>query len=116
MTFPRKFKHLIEIEKMDVVTPSHLWLTYCVCAVKPESCGWGGWTIEAVFSDPYAKQGEHVLNAQNEQRCPRCGGDTFRTGASYRFDLSDNQTSPIGIPGIDYNVVPIEYTDDESTS
>ena len=109
MAFPRKFRHLIETKTGDVITPSHVWITYCACAVNRDSCGWGGWTLEAVFHDPKAKAGEKVLDAQTDQLCPVCGGETYRTGASYRFDLSSNQTSPIEM---DYDVAPVEYTDE----
>jgi len=109
VAFPRKFRNLLEIEKESVTTPSHVWVTYCVCAVKQNSCGWGGWTLEAVFSDPNAKAGESLLKAQTDQKCPVCGGETFRTGASFRFDLSSNQTSPVDF---EYNGLPMEFTDD----
>jgi hypothetical protein len=107
--FPLKFKHLLEIDKGDIKTPSHVWVTFCVCAVNNESCGWGGWTLEAVFSDSKAKAGEHVLSSQTDQICPICGGGTFRTGATYRFDLSSNQTCPIDY---EHEVVPMEYSDE----
>ncbi|RPI76185.1 MAG: hypothetical protein EHM45_13680 [Desulfobacteraceae bacterium] len=110
MAFPRKFKHLLEIDKGDITTPSHVWITYCVCAVNKDSCGWGGWTLETVFSDPNSKAGENLLPSQTDQKCTACGGVTYRTGVSYRFDLSSNQDSPID--EFEYDVVPIEYTDE----
>ena len=109
MAFPLKFKHLLEINKGDITTPSHVQVTYCVCAVSTNSCGWGGWSLEAVFNDPNATAGENILTAQTDQKCPVCGGETFRTLASYRFDLSSNQTSPIDY---EYDVSPMEYTDE----
>ena len=108
--FPLKFKPLLETKKEDITTPSHVWVTYCVCAINNDSCGWGGWTLEAVFSNPESKAGENILPSQNEQRCPNCGGETFRTEASYRFDLSVNQSRPE--PGIDYDITPMKYKDE----
>lgn len=108
MAFPRKFKHLLEIDKGEITTPSHVYATYCVCAINDDSCGWGGWTLEAVFSDPKSKAGENLLHAQTDQVCPDCGGQTFRTAVSYRFDFSSNQSSPISH---EYDTVPIKYTD-----
>ncbi len=108
--FPLKFKPLLEIKKEDIATPSHVWVTYCVCAVDKNSCGWGGWTLEAVFSKPESKAGENILPSQDEQRCPKCGGETFRTEASHRFDLSENQKRPQ--PEIDYDIKLMEYTDE----
>ena len=109
MAFPRKYKNLIETEKEDVTTPSHAWITYCVCAVNYNSCGWGGWSLEAIFHNPNANAGEKILEAQTNQVCPVCGGETYRTGVSYRFDLSSNQASP---DNFEYNGLPMEFTDD----
>ena len=38
MAFPRKFKHLLEIELKDVETPDYVWITYAVCAVEKDAC------------------------------------------------------------------------------
>ncbi|MRR55059.1 MAG: hypothetical protein EG822_11190 [Deltaproteobacteria bacterium] len=113
MGFPRKFKELLEIEKEDVEKPEEAWLTYAVCATEKDSCGWGGWMLEAVWKNTSDKEKPQFLNANDEQVCPRCGRETFRTGASYRFVLSSDQTPTGAIPDIDYEVLPIEYDKDE---
>jgi hypothetical protein len=110
MAYPLKFKSLLEIKKKDITKPSHVWITYAVCATSHKSCGWGGWMLEAVFSNPKAKAGEYILPSLSEQICPNCGKELFRTGASYRCDISKNQKSNSGVPGVDYLVVPIKYT------
>ncbi len=112
MGFPRKFKELLEIELADVDTPEVAWLTYAVCATEKDSCGWGGWMLEAALKGR-SKNGEFdALSACDEQICPSCGRETFRTGATLKFIPSADQTSHIGIPGVDYEVIPIEYDED----
>lgn len=109
MAFPRKFKELLQIEQEDVEKPEEAWLTYAVCATEKDSCGWGGWMLEALWKNTSEKP--QFLNANDEQICPRCGRETYRTGAGYRFTLSPDQT-PIGVvAGVDYEDSPIEYED-----
>jgi hypothetical protein len=105
MAFPRKFKHLLEIELQDVTAPDEVILTYAVCAVEKGSCGWGGWYIECAFS-----KGK-LINAMDEQICPRCGKPLYRTGASVRFESSKNQTFMYQ-EGVNYESDAIEYDDD----
>ena len=112
MPFPRKFRHLIELELEDVEPPDYVWLVYAVCAVRSEGCGWGGWMIEAAFKRTGERHptvtGDKLLSSMDEQTCPRCGGETYRTGAALRLEPSKDQTPPRR-PGVDYEVVPIEY-------
>jgi hypothetical protein len=114
MAFPRKFQHLLEIELGDVETPDYVWLVYAVCAVTAEGCGWGGWMIEGAFQRSEERHptgtGDRLLPAMDEQVCPRCGRETFRTGTQIRFEPSPDQSQPWQ-PGRDYEVVPIEYED-----
>jgi hypothetical protein len=77
--------------------------------MNKDSCGWGGWTLEAVFSSANAKAGENLLESQTDQKCPVCGSETFRTEASYRFDLSENQNSAVDF---EHCTGPIEYGDE----
>ena len=42
VAFPRKFKHLLEIECEDRRAPPQAWLTYAVCGVTQDACGWQG--------------------------------------------------------------------------
>ena len=114
MPFPRKFQSLLEIERDDVSVPDYVWLVYAVCAVSEDACGWGGWMIEGAFekgdgSHP-TSTGDALLPAVDQQVCPRCGRETFRTGASVRMVPSDDQKPPLE-PGIDSEVSPMEYDD-----
>jgi hypothetical protein len=111
MGFPRKFKDLLEIELQDVDRPDEAWLTYAVCAVEKDSCGWGGWMLEAALKDTGKDGAFNALSASDEQVCPRCGRQTFRTGATIKFVQSADQSHPSGVPGVDYEVTPIEYKD-----
>jgi hypothetical protein len=117
MAFPRKFQPLIEIERGDVAVPDYVWLVYAVCAVTQDACGWGGWMIEAAFQGDGKGTGDHptatgdaLLPAMDEQICPVCGGETYRTGASVRMVPSEDQRLPQE-PGVDYEVADIEYED-----
>lgn len=114
MGFPRKFKDLLEIELEDVAAPDYCWLTYSVCGCEPDSCGWGGWTIEvaAQFDENGAPRSahKHKLTAVNEQKCPDCGKETFRTGATIRLEKSADQEPELK-PGVDYELAPIKYDD-----
>jgi len=111
MPFPRKFKHLLEIELSDVEAPDYVWLTYAVCACRKDSCSWGGWMIEAAFKKTEEKHpnptGDKVLPAIMDQVCPECGKPTFRTAASIRMIPSEDQKQP----KFDYESLPIEYED-----
>jgi len=49
MGFPRKFKALLETKLNDVESPDYLWLTYAVCAMSTDACGWGGWIVDGAF-------------------------------------------------------------------
>lgn len=114
MPFPRKFQHLLELELEEVDAPDYIWLVYAVCAVTPEGCGWGGWMIEAAFKRTDENHptgtGDRLVPASDHQTCPRCGRETYRTGAALRMVPSDEQTPPLR-PGIDYELVAPEFDD-----
>ncbi len=100
MTFPTKFKDLIELEDKDVEKPEQVFVTYSVCACETHSCGWGGWTLESV-------RRRTELPADTNQRCPRCRRDLYRTGVSLLLEPTADQ------PVADHvETVPIEYADD----
>lgn len=115
MSFPKKYKSLIETTMSNVPTPDSAWLAYAVCVMTNESCGWGGWILEGVFkkgANPASSQtrdGE-VLPGNYEQVCPACGRQLFRTDAAIRMVPTDDQARPL-IDCIDYESVPITYTD-----
>jgi len=113
MPFPAKFRHLLELTADEVEMPDYVWLSYAVCAVTADACGWGGWTIEAAFRRDGLKHatgtGDRVVSALDEQICPRCGRETFRTEVELRMEPSADQSPVHGRPGIDYEVAPMEY-------
>jgi len=111
MAIPKKFKHLIETKLQDVEVPDYIWLTYAVCAMERESCGWAGWMIEVAYKKTEEKYptrtGEKVLPAMMDQVCPRCGRTTFRTAASIQMVPSGEPSRP------DVECLPIEYESEE---
>ena len=115
MAFPAKFKDSLELTLEEVERPDYLWLTYAVCGVYEDSCGWEGWVPEAIFRETAERHptgtGDKLLPGL-EDLCPRCGKRLFRTAASLRFEVSDEQT-PVREPGKDYEVAQMEYEDEE---
>lgn len=115
MAFPAKFRHLIERTAADVESPDYVWLAYAVCAVTTEGCGWEGWMIESAFrrdgTNYPTSTGDRRVSAMDEQICPRCGRQTFRTEVALRLEPSVDQAPPRR-PGIDYEAAPIEYEDE----
>ena len=115
MNMPAKYRHLLELTDEQVEKPDYLWLSYAVCALTTEGCGWGGWMIETAFRRDGKKHatgtGDRVLSAADEQICPRCGRETFQTAVELRLEPSADQSKPGGRPGIDYEVIPLEYDD-----
>lgn len=113
MEFLKKFKKLINLKKEEVEIPDYIWLTYAVCVVEDDACGWGGWMLEAAFKKKKPKEktddfDDRVLSAQDEQICPVCGKETFRTEVSVRYTPSKNQKLR-AIAGVDYKVARIKY-------
>ena len=110
MPFPRKYQHLIEIGLGGVDAPDYVWLTYAVCAVTAEGCGWGGWMIEAALRHDGEKHptsiGDRLLPAVDDQICPRCGRETYRTGATIRLVPSADQSSPLA--SVEYSAPPYD--------
>jgi hypothetical protein len=53
--------------------------------------------------------GDRLLSAADEQVCPRCGRETFRTEVELRVEPSADQSSFKLRPGIDYDAMPMEY-------
>lgn len=102
MTFPIKFKRLLETKRGQVEEPILVWLTYSVCGVEKDSCGWGGWILESTKG----LKGE--LSAFTQQVCPSCGKPLFRTEVTIKFEPSKNQTPEL-IEGRDYEATPIKY-------
>ncbi len=114
MKYPLKFRELLEIELKDIDAPDYAWITYAVCGMTPEACGWQGWILESLFKHTGgptpAGAFDKLLPVDNpDQRCPRCRQRLFRTSATIRFVPSLDQTPAHGKPGVDYGVSSLEY-------
>ncbi len=112
MKIPRKFESLIEGAEINAPIPDSVWLDYAVCLNEKDACGWVGWIIGAAFKQMppgtpgvWHKEGA-VLSAADNQNCPNCGQQTFRTGVTRKFIL--DQSNPRAID-MEYETVPIEY-------
>ncbi|OPZ74851.1 MAG: hypothetical protein BWY82_00520 [Verrucomicrobia bacterium ADurb.Bin474] len=106
MSYPLKFKGLLEKEINDVELFEGAWITWAVCACSENACGWEGWILESVYK---IEENERVqLPAVTNQICPICGKNLFRTGAQVKVIPDENQGSSLK-PGIDYEVSPIDY-------
>ncbi|HTG32019.1 MAG TPA: hypothetical protein VLB76_03735 [Thermoanaerobaculia bacterium] len=116
MSFPAKYRGLLELTLKDVEVPDYAWLTYAVCGVTSDACGWGGWIIDGIFKQTAEHHatgtGDKALpNGDDLQTCPRCGRTLFRTSASIRMTLSADQAPVHGVPGVDYDVADMQYDD-----
>jgi hypothetical protein len=111
MPFPEKFRALIELREGQVSIPDYVWLSYAVCAVDEESCGWGGWIIESAWKTT----GEAVeqVRADTDQRCPVCGEPLFRTEIEKQFRFNPDAAPKIDYP---YETVPIKFAKSKPTS
>lgn len=75
----------------DVKSPDYAVLTYAVCSVDENACGWGGWMLEGAFETVASKKGV-LENGDNPspsvtlQICPNCTGTLFRTDTAHVFD------------------------------
>jgi hypothetical protein len=108
MPFPEKFRALIELTEGQVTVPDFVYLSYGVCAVEEDSCGWVGWIIE----DTTKRTGDRevTVEADTEQRCPMCGKLVFRTEVLKRFRLEPEWSRG----EIDYEIAPITFAKSSS--
>jgi hypothetical protein len=95
MPFPEKFRALIELRENQVTVPDYVWLSYGVCAVEEDSCGWRGWIIESAWKLTGGDRHEVEVEADAEQRCPLCG---YRTGVEKQFRLNPDAGPKITYP------------------
>ena len=114
MPFPAKNRNLIDLTLNEVELPDYAWLTYAVCAVTEDSRGWCEWIIEAAFrktgeGHPTGAGDKLLPTGDNEQICPRCRRELFRTSASIRMSPSQDQTPIHGVPGIGNEVADVEF-------
>jgi len=86
----------------EPTTPSIAVENGVICGVQEESCGWEGWVLECLKLEGKNIEGDTIL------LCPKCSQPLFRTAASVKYIPSENQ-EPALVPGVDYDVVPMEY-------
>ena len=83
---------LEDLTVCDVKPPDYVVITFAVCTVGENACGWGGWMLEGTFATSIAKSGilangDDPLSSLTLQICPNCGGETFRTDTAQVYDL-----------------------------
>jgi len=104
MGFPLKFKDLLETSADQVEFPDYVWINYAVCGCEKDSCGWEGWILDV--AGKINEDGSKIrLNADDDQVCPNCGKQLYRTDISIKckpFETFD-------ISKIDYEIIPMEY-------
>lgn len=105
MPFPAKFRHLIEAREDQVKVPDYVWLSFAVCAVEEDSCGWGGWMIESAWKA--IENAESEVTADTDQRCPNCGKPLFRTEVEKQYVLNSKAGPKISF---EYDTAPIQFT------
>jgi hypothetical protein len=100
MPISSDIKSLTNTSFLNVEKPDYVCLTYAVCRIGKESCGWGGWIIEAAFKINKNKRsntvtGDKLVLSDSTQRCPVCGKMLFRTDVSGKYDYSLDQPFPL---------------------
>ena len=75
----------------SVKSPDYAVLTFAVCGVDENACGWGGWMLEGAFETGASKtgileNGDNPLPSVTLQICPNCAGTLFRTDTAKLFD------------------------------
>src|SRR5579864_7803091 len=111
MPFPQKFRDLIELREGQLTIPDYVWLSYAVCAVEEDSCGWGGWIIESAWKTIGGKREEEV-NADTDQCCPSCGKLLFRTEVEKQFRFKSNAGPKIDYP---YKTAAVKFAKSKPT-
>jgi hypothetical protein len=113
LPYPAKFRHLMQTAEFSATVPDVVRLAFALCCAEQDSCGWTGWIIEAAWngeSDAEWAERKFVPTADN-QRCPDCGKQTFRTGLARHYGLQSVQP----VEAINHDVVPITFDDEPST-
>lgn len=112
MAFPKKFRSLLESTSENVTVPTYVFLTYAVCGMTPDACGWSGWVLDGVFEVDGIRHntatGDKLLSSISSQICPNCGRETFRTAATFELDQSESSHHIGSEPE---NSTPLEYKD-----
>jgi hypothetical protein len=84
---------LQDVTIAKVIPPDYAVITYAVCTVDQEACGWGGWLLEGAFAVSETKSGilangDNPLPSVSLQICPNCGGTVYRTDTAQLYDLA----------------------------
>jgi hypothetical protein len=85
---------LQDLTASDIRSPDYVVVTYAVCSVDENACGWAGWLLEGAFAISEDKSGilangDNPLPSVSLQICPNCGGTVFRTDTAQQYDLKD---------------------------
>ena len=104
MSFPEKFRALIETREDQIIIPDYLWLSFAVCAVDDDSCGWTGWILESAWKSVEGREDE--VAADTGQRYPQCGKDLYRTAVEKQFRWNPHAGPKISYP---YETAPIRF-------
>ena len=78
----KKLKELEDLSAADVIAPDFALLTFAVCTLGVDACGWGGWLLEAAWR---TEAEFSPVPAVTNQICPQCQKTLFRTLAQHRF-------------------------------
>ena len=85
-------RNLENTEVGQVTAPDYAVLTFAVCTISENACGWGGWLLEGAFALSEDKSGilangDNPMPSVNLQICPNCRGELFRTDTARVYDL-----------------------------
>ena len=86
-------KRLMNLTPKDIELPDYAVLTFAVCALDADACGWGGWLSEGAFimvpdGSGILQNGDNPLPSVTAQICPNCGRTLFRNDTAQVFELS----------------------------
>jgi hypothetical protein len=89
---------LQDLTASDIRSPDYVVVTYAVCSVDENACGWAGWLLEGVFAISEDKSGilangDNPLPSVSLQICPNCGGTVFRTDTAQPYYLKGAGTA-----------------------
>lgn len=93
MISQKESERLENLTVSDIKLPDYAVITYAVCTIDKNACGWGGWMLEGTFTTSDAKtvilaNGDDPLPTVTLQICPNCGGTIVRTDTAHLYDLA----------------------------
>ena len=100
----------METAEPHAVVPDEVWLSFALCVVEEDSCGWAGWIIESAWKSrgTGGATDRRAVAAADSQKCPNCGKTSFRTALEKQYMLN-----PVQPPKLDYSYdsVPLVFED-----